>query len=405
MKTALTWLTAAVIMALLVVHETGIFDEHFGPGDPAGQRLLAAPETVGELVVVREAELGIRRWASGQLSSSHVVQVFPEIGGRVLELSAELGSRVSAGDVLARLDEEAAALEVEKAQAAVTLAKSRIAAAQAAVEAADTAIAAAEVQRQHAEVEAARQEELKAKHATTDQALQAAATAQKAAIAQVASARAQKQQASAEVTSATEAVRLAEVRQRDAERMLSKCRVTAPTDGVVQARFIEAGSMASPGAPLLALRPTAELDAVAWFPEDELPELGEELALRIGGKDLGKLPVTELGTEVESFTRTRAVRVALGSLGIDLGTLATGGFCELGLSRGMRTLLVIPAEALRRQGQIQSVRIETDRGLVEQHVRTAPLTKADSAALGLPKGDWLEVLAGLKPGDRVEVKL
>jgi len=404
MKTLFVWLLAAVIMALLVVHETGVFEEHFGPVQPPGRRLLAAPETAGEIVPVRSVELQTWRWASGRLEASHVVQVFPEIGGRLLELNAELGTRVRAGDVLARIDETAAKLAVEQASAGIQLANSRIGAADAAVAAADTAILSAEVQRQHADTEAARQTQLKAKQATTDQALQVALTAQKAAVAQVASARAGKAQAEAAVVSAHEAVRLAEIQKRDAERVLSKTEVVAPIDGVVQARFTEAGSMAAPGAPLLTLRSQDEMDAVAWFPEEGLPKIGDVLLVRIGDADVGSAKVTELGTTVETFTRTRAVHVDLCEVGLDLSQLATGGFCELGRELGTRSLLLMPARALRRQGQVQSVHLETERGLVEQHVRTITLTTSEAASLGVPEGAWLEVLSGLVESDRIEVR-
>ena len=375
MKTLLLWILAAIIMVVLVVHETGMLEEHFGPGAPAGTRLLAAPAPAGEVVPLKRAEVAVVRWSSGRVVAPHVVQVFPELGGRVLSLSAPIGAALKAGDRFASLDPEAANLAVAQANANLALAESRVGAASAAAAAAETLIQAAEVGLDHARLEAERQTKLMEKEATTDQAYQAAKSALLAAEARVASAQAGRAQAEAEVQSARESVRLADVGRKDAERVAKKTDVLAPMDGIVVARHVEAGSMASPSAALISMRAANELDAVAYFPEERVPAVGELLYVRLLGRDFGKLPVTELGAELESFTRTRAVHVALS-----------------------------PARAVRRQGQVQSVRLQTERGFVEQHVRTVALFPAEAAELGLRLEDWLEVRSGLRAEDRVEVR-
>ena len=403
MKTLFTWILAAVVMVLLVIHETGILEEHFGPGAPAGTRLLAAPAPTGEFVALERHELGIVAWASGRLEAKREVDVYPELGGRVLDIDAPIGAHIARGDVLANLDPEAANLAVERASAALALAKSRVDAASAATAASDTAILAAEVQRELASIEAARQTELQAKSATTDQAFQAAKSTEKAAVAQVASARAHKAQAEAETARALESVRLAEVDLRDAERVATKTAVLAPVDGIVLARHSEAGSFASLGMALVTLAASGALDAVAYFPEERLPGLGDELFVRVGTLELGRVAVTELGATVEPFTRTRAVRVSLEARADELASFAPGSFVELGQRTGTRSLLLVPARAVRRQGQVQSVRIETERGPVQQHVRAVPLTAAEASELGRSGDTWLAVRSGLRDDDRVEV--
>lgn len=405
MKNLLTWLFAALVMGLLVVHETGMLEERFGPENSPGDRLLAAvPDSTEELVELRRVDLPRITWGSGRVESRREVLVFPELSGRILELELELGSRVVAGEVLATLDDEAVVLGVATAQQGLSLAESQVAAAEAGVAMASSAIASAGVELEHARTEHQRQKDLFAKKATTDQALLAAATREQAASVGVQSAQASMAAARAQVDVADQGTGLAQQALADAQRLASKAQVVAPIDGVVTQRLAEAGSMASPASPLVALRAADDLWVAAWFQAP--PELGDEVLVRVGGRILGLLSVEEQGTTADPFTRSRAVRARLTGLDdfADLAdNLAPGTFAELGVRWTGSSELLVPRAAVRRQGQVQSVRVSRDGRLVTRHVRTTELEPAAAVALGLEPGSWSIVRTGLVDGDQVAV--
>ena len=83
---------------------------------------------------------------NGQLSASGVItaqdlRISPEIGGKVVEILVNEGDRVSAGDVLFRLDDEIIMAQYEQAKAAVGVAETT-------VEAAEAQLVSAEIQYQ-----------------------------------------------------------------------------------------------------------------------------------------------------------------------------------------------------------------------------------------------------------------
>ena len=77
-------------------------------------------ETVRIPVEVSEARLGtISAFyaATATLEADGQAQVVPRIGGRIIEILAEEGDRVKAGDVLARIDDDRLRLELARAEA------------------------------------------------------------------------------------------------------------------------------------------------------------------------------------------------------------------------------------------------------------------------------------------------
>jgi HlyD family secretion protein len=400
MKSLITWTFAALVMGLLVVHETGLLEQRYGPGSPPGDRLLAAeadgPE---ELADLRRVDLPQVTWATGRVEARREVLVQPELSGRIVELSLELGASVRAGDVLAVLDDEAVALGVATAEQGLALARSQVAAAEAGQATAASGIAGAQVELEFARTEHRRQRDLAAQQATTDQALLAAATREQAAEVAVQAAEAALASAASQVEVARQGVGLAEQARADAARLASKVRVLAPLDGVVTQRLAEVGSMAQPGRALAGLRAADDLWVSAWFQAP--PELGTPVHLRVDGRLLGELVVTELDPAADPFTRSRAARAQLqGDLDLGGRELVPGSYAELGVASAPTSLLLVPSAAVRHQGQVQSVRVERAGRLVTRHVRTVEAPAGLGAILG---GDWRVVRSGLEDGDRVAV--
>jgi multidrug resistance efflux pump len=78
---------------------------------------------------------------------AYLVQIAPEVGGKVIEVGVEEGRRVEAGDVLFRIDPDRYLLAVKRAEAQLELAGQSVGASTAAVAAAQAAVTQAKAER------------------------------------------------------------------------------------------------------------------------------------------------------------------------------------------------------------------------------------------------------------------
>ena len=104
---------------------------------------------------VRQTETGPTR-LTGFIEAASV-DVSPEIGGRLVEVAVDEGDRVSAGQVVARLDDEQLRLQLALAEAEVTEAEAKLAQLQHAVREVDVALAQAQVKQAETALAAAEQ--------------------------------------------------------------------------------------------------------------------------------------------------------------------------------------------------------------------------------------------------------
>lgn len=183
-----------------------------------------APRTV--LVAPAAAAGSTAGFATGTVRSAEEAVVAAELGGRVTALFADVGDRVAAGEVLARLDPAAAQLRVRQAEAGLR--------------------------------EAAAAADLRARHAERSAALAADAAASEA---ELEAARSEARAAAAARDAASAALALA---RRDAAQGVLR----APVSGVIAARTAKLGAMLAPGEAAFAIEGTAARRIDAVLPAD-----------------------------------------------------------------------------------------------------------------------------------------
>ncbi|WP_206935596.1 efflux RND transporter periplasmic adaptor subunit [Roseococcus thiosulfatophilus] len=263
----------------------------WGTGESAGPRLRAAPVDRGPITAIVSA--------TGTVNPVVSVIVGSQLSGQVREVAGDFNQRVTAGQLLARLDTQqleasraAAAAELSSAEAAVAVAdaSAQRADAEALRAAAQLATARANITRvaaqtQDAEFEARRTEELRrsgvgavrdatrAGFTVEGARAQLAATEAEAtqAEAQLAAAQAAARTAHAQVAAAraTLAQRTAQLRQVDVS--LSFAVIRSPIDGIIVSRSVDLGQTvaASLQAPTL-FNIAANLDEMeVWATVDE----------------------------------------------------------------------------------------------------------------------------------------
>jgi RND family efflux transporter MFP subunit len=283
----------------------------------------------------------------GTVRARTVAEIAPKIAARVVEITVKAGDAVKAGQVLAKLDQRELQSRLGQAR---------------------SALAAAQAQAARAAADARRTQNLFDKEAATQQSLEAAQAAARTASAQVAEARS--------------AI-------GEAESLFGETALRAPFDGVVVKRRLEPGDMALPGSPVLVLQSAQRLRVEAAIPESCARSIqkGETLRARIAEQEY-VATVEEIAPAADPQTRTVLVKAGIQ----DQGSAQPGAFAWIAQACGQRHALLIPASAVSRAGQLESVRLIVDGRALLRHVRTGKLHD------GL-----MEILSGLKAGDVVLV--
>ena len=278
-----------------------------------------------------------RQFVSGTLMPREEAQVAARIDGlTVVELDAEDGDWVKAGQVLARLDRTQLDALLSQNDAAVRRAD-------AAIEQAKSNIAQAEAQAKWTSDDFERAQKL-AGGVMSASTIQQRETALKTAQAQLSAAN--------NALSVAEADRKA----RDAERQELEVRVgrtlvTAPASGLVSRRSAKLGATASgAGEPLFRIIVDGAVDLEADVPEQSLTRFADGMPAIIrlpGVTDPVHGRVRLISQEVDRSSRTGKVRIALS----DVSHAHIGAFASAEVELARREGVGAPASALRREGE------------------------------------------------------
>lgn len=297
---------------------------------------------------VQAAELQPQAWEA-VIEAERQAQLSVPVQGAVVELRVRAGEAVRSGQLLLRVDARAAQQGVTAAQAQ-----------------ADAARAQLELARRDLE----RQRQLRRDNFISAAALDQAEAQFKAVEAQV---RAQLAQAGAALTQA------------------GWYELRAPFDGVVAQVPVVLGDLAQPGRPLIQLVDPRRLRATASVPLAAAEQLLRDptgVRLQVAGQApvavlrLTRLPVADARSNTVELRAELAADAAL-LPGQFARLLAPGAVPAEGL--------MVPRTALLRRGELDAVYIQGPGG--------KPLLR--QVRLGAARGDQIEVLAGLRVGEKV----
>lgn len=202
----------------------------------------------------------------------------------------------------------------------------------------------------------------------------------------------------AEYDSLATAVRTSEAELQRSEQAIEEAQVfidyaviRAPYAGMVVEKQVQAGDTVSPGQTLLTLYDPNQMQLVANVRESLAMQLkiGQELPAKIETLDHACMAtVREVVPQADAGSRSFQVKVS----GPCPPGIYSGMFGRLMLPLGDEELVVIPAAAVRRVGQLALVDVVEGESLVRRHVQTGRILEAN-----------IEVLSGLTPGERVVV--
>jgi membrane fusion protein, multidrug efflux system len=311
--------------------------------------------------------------AVGTVRSRVSATLSSKIMAYVREVRVHAGDRVAAGQVVAVLD--ARDLEVAYRQAQVSHDESR----DAQVEA-DNAVAAAKANLDLAHATFRRMQELFDKRSISNQEYDEATARLKTARANYDMAASKKTQIGSRIRQAEEGVRAAEV-------MRSYAEILAPFAGTVTERRAEPGILATPGLPLVTVEQAGGYRLEVSAEESLGPRirLGQPVDVAIESLDRKlEARVSEIVPAVDPNSRGFIVKIDLPAM----KDLRSGLYGKARFVTGTRQAVTVPAEVVRRNGQIESVMV-ADNGIARMRLITT----------GETQGARVEVLTGLHAGE------
>ncbi len=315
------------------------------PGKP-----VAASSEKGELVATALLKTVPRiESAVGSIRAVHETSIGAKLLARVIEVNVKAGQAVHEGDVLFRMDDTDLKPKLNQVKAAVSK---------------------AEVDRQQAIVEEKRYAEMRKVNAVSAQEYENRATAL--------------QSAEAELKRAQEAV-------NEVQATLDWATVRAPISGVIVDKKVNVGDMVAPGQTLATLFDPNRMQLVASVRETLADRLKPGQTISVLVERLGKEcsgTISEIVPESQAASRSFQVKVT----GPCPTGIYSGMFGRLLIPLGDEKVLVVPRNAVRTVGQLELVEVIEGQQVTRRAVRT-----------GRNMGDEVEILSGLREGERVTV--
>ncbi|HEX9982660.1 MAG TPA: efflux RND transporter periplasmic adaptor subunit [Thermoanaerobaculia bacterium] len=337
---------------------------------------------------VQERQLGSSVLVNGTLDAYDRATVGTKVAGRLQVLAVDLGSRVSRGQLIARIDPTDYNIRLQQAEAGLAQARVRLGlppeGGSDAVDPSDTP----PVREARAVLEEARASRDRYAALLKDGLVSKADFDQVQAQARVAESRFQDSLEEIRNRQAVASQRRAEVAL--ARQQMMDTTVVAAFDGVVQQRIASLGEFLAAGAPVVEIVKVNPLRFRAELPERDAASvrIGQTVQLAVDGA------TGNYGGRVTRLSPTITERTRVLQMEADIpndGALRAGSFARATIvTDTSATSLAVPKEALVTFAGIEKV-VVVDKGK----------TKEKPVTTGRRSGPWVEVLHGVAAGDEV----
>jgi multidrug efflux pump subunit AcrA (membrane-fusion protein) len=328
----------------------------------------------------------------GTLLPQDEVTLANDAPATVASILADMGDRVRKGQVLIKLDEREARLEVERsvanlqaAQEALTRSRQMLDWNKANVERSQAVLTDAQTNLKRFEglftegaISASQRDSAQTQYDVGLASLRAAE-------AQFESDRAAAKNAEANVEQARAALELARKRLQDTD-------IVAPFDGSVRKRLVNVGETYKEKTPLMTLVATQALKLQGEVPERFAPQIAVGRPVKVEveahpGRSFGGT-ITRVSPAVDAESRTFTVEASIPNPG---GVLKPGFFSKASILTGTeRNVSFVPEEA-----------VVSFAGIVKVYVIEADKAQERRVVTGQRTEGWVEIPEGVKPGETV----
>ncbi len=232
----------------------------------------------------------------GTVQAGQRATIATKLTGTISELPVTMGSRVSKGDLLVKIDAQEITARVNQAR----------------------------TQLEQAQRNLKREEKLLAQNASTPET----------------------------VKDLQDMVRISSSTLNEAQTMQGYTRISAPFDGMISEKRVDVGDLAMPGVPLLVLDSEKSLQVLADVPEETAIHIKQgdpqDIYIPASGKKI-KGRVAELSHAADPATRTVAVKLDIESD----PDIRPGQFARILIPSRQKTLILVPQKAISLFGQME----------------------------------------------------
>ncbi len=318
-----------------------------GGSEPA-ETELSQGEVKASVITVTPQPVPVFYDSSGVVVSEQRVTITSRLSGYIRDLSVNEGDRVTAGQVLFRVDPVDTRSQQESAKAALVQAEADLA---------------------DAESDQRRFENLFEQGAVSQRQLD---------------------KARLRVKVARSAVKQARAALRSAQNQLTYAEVRAPGNGIVVRKLKRNGDLATPGAPVLMMENPEQLVVDTYVDEANIShvQVGDKVQLRFPAFDKQLTgEVLQVVGAADPVAHNFLVKVRLP----DGVNVLAGAYVKVRFTVATREVLMLPQKALFSRGDLPAVYVVDEQNFA--HYRLV--------RLGQRYGDRFEVTAGLTTGAKV----
>lgn len=354
--------------------------------------------------------------ATGNLAGDAQTDVAPAIGGKIVEVNFDVGSYVEKGSVLVRLDDRDARLRLEQAEAQVVQQRRAVDTATAALRQAQvrlglkdgetfdietfSQVKSTRANLVLAEKELARAERLFATEDVSRSLLDQRRAQRDALLGQLDEARSNAavavraiNSAETQVAAARSAIATAETQVDQARKALTDTVIRAPFSGYIAERVADMGEFVTPNAPntkVATIVRTSTLRLKIDVPEQSIGKVatGQGISLQVSAYPDRNFSgtVVRVLPSLNAAARTLTVEAEVPN---GEGLLKPGQFATVRITQSKaENAVLVPAAAVRTEGDLSRVFIVKDGAAREQLVQT-----------GILEGDMLQIKQGVAEGD------
>lgn len=310
---------------------------------------------------LQQASMNVR--ATGTFHARETAVLSAQVVGRVQQVLVREGDFVKAGQTLAIVDDATLRASADQADAAVNATRNQQLAAQTNADLAASTLA--------------RYKQLQAQKSVSPQEMDEVTRRAEASAAQVDALKAQENAAKAQASGA--------------HAMLEYSRVRAPFSGVVTARMVDPGALASPGVPLLQVDSSGPLQLQVTVDESAIGavRLGMKIQVDVDSAPSSSGPgtVAQIVPAADPSSHSFLVKIDVASS----KQLRAGMYGTAEIPTGSRQAILIPNSAIVMRGSLPCAYALDSNGIAQLRYVT----------LGSAHGRLIEVLSGISGGEKL----
>lgn len=341
----------------------------------------------------------------GTTKPIQTISLRSQVQGRLLNLTVEIGDRVMRGEKIGKLDDSLLVANFNQEQAKLATLQSELAQAKAKISNARIKLEEAKVNLEQTKNDAARYSQLAKQGAISRQSAESWETRQKVAIKAVQSAITQIETEKQGLTAILGEIAAQKAVIVQAQERLSYSFVVSPITGVILEKKREPGDLVNSGEEILTIGNLKQIKVIVPISELDLERV------QVGGKVTVNLDsfshqnftgrVVRISPLADNVTRQIPVEIEIDN---PTGVLNSGLLAKVTFSNTESLKIIIPRSAIFETEQGVFVYTFTPNGAKKTEMISRGTVARKKVTLGRKIRDKVEVLTGIKAGDRYVVR-